>query len=477
MKKGFILLIFLIFFILLLPKEANATISSAKDVLSTSRPSAGTPLNSDHVAASLNAAIVDNGSLFLASDSAILRNDTGETLNNVSIASMSAATSGVRTIFFTAVSPATTTKHHKGSAVIVPITATHTISFTTGTGIVAGGHVVITFPALGGTDTIASSPSAQTFMFNGIATGQISWSGVACDSVSTTAPTIDCIVDGSGVAAGTPITVTVGTVGNQRLINPTTSTNCLDTAPAGTCNADAWKISLRTQDASAADIESTTIKAATIQSVLVQALVEPTITFTIAGLTTANNYDTIAGGSACGSETSNAGIDSTSTSVNLGLLTSGGISHAGQKLTVSTNASSGYSITATSSGRFIDKSTGQFLPDANVGNGLTANDTPAAGAITAATAAFGISPCGDDVSFAGTPDWGTSGGTVASGASFSNPWNPTPATAAYYATVANYTAGVASSRVTVVRYGATINTTTPAGLYSTVLTYVATATF
>jgi hypothetical protein len=469
-KKVFSLSSILIFFVLLLPKNAHAAISSASDTISTSRPSAGTTLNVDHAANASYVTITDNGSLFLASDAAMIRPDTGETANNVSVASMSASVGGVRTVFFTA---AAANKNHKGSAIVVPITATHTVRFTTGTGIVPGGHIVITFPALGGTDTVSSSPSARTFMFNGIATGQINWTNVTCSSVTTTAPAIDCTVNASGVAAGTQITATIGTSGNQRLINPTVSTDCIDAAPGSNCNADAWKVSIRTQDASAADVESTTIKIATIQSVLVQALVEPTITFTIEGLLTTDNYLTKAG-AACGSEASNAGISTTSTSVNLGLLNSGGINHAGQLLTVSTNSSSGYSITATSSGRFINPASGQWLTDANTGNGLTANDTPAAAAIAGGTPAFGISPCGTDTSLSGTPDWGGGSNTVASGALFSNPWNT--GTNAYYATIASYGGG-ASSRKTVVRYAATISPTTPAGIYSTVLTYVATATF
>lgn len=65
-------------------------------------------------------------------------------------------------------------------------------------------------------------------------------------------------------------------------------------------------------------------------------------------------------------------------------------------------------------------------------------------------------------------------GTIST-AAFSNPWNT--GTNAYYATLASYSAGPVSNDKTNVAYGATISGTTPAGVYLTTMTYVATATF
>jgi hypothetical protein len=221
-------------------------------------------------------------------------------------------------------------------------------------------------------------------------------------------------------------------------------------------------------------MDTGSLKVATIESVQVQATVEPTITFTIAGMPNgSNNYQTN-GSASCGSEAANSGIDSTPTFVNLGLLNSGTINHNGQKLTVSTNGSTGYVITATTSGHLINPANGVYLSDANGPQGsnpLAGVDSPAPQAIAAGTADFGISPCGANVSAI----WYSAPNLVANGAKFSNPWNNT--LSAYYATVASYSSGPISSDVTIVRYAAAISTTTPAGIYANTFTYVATATF
>jgi hypothetical protein len=221
-------------------------------------------------------------------------------------------------------------------------------------------------------------------------------------------------------------------------------------------------------------MDTGSMKVATIETVQVQATVEPTITFSIAGMPSgSNNYNTN-GSTSCGNEAANSGIDSTATFVNLGLLNPGGIIHNGQKLTVTTNGSTGYVITATSSGHLINPVNGVYLSDANGPQGsnpLSGVDNPAPQTIAAGTADFGISPCGVNVSAI----WYSAPNLVANGAKFSNPWNNTAS--AYYATIASYSSGPISGDITIVRYAAAISTTTSAGLYATAFTYVATATF
>ena len=456
------------------PKTYAASLQSISDTISTSRPSASAPLNTDQTANATQISVVDNGSFYLASDSAIFQADTGQTQNIINVASMSAQISGTpntRNVYFTS---AITNTHHKGTAIVANVTATHTIKFTTISNVPSGGHIIITFP---GSGSNIASPSATGFSFNGMTTSNpsdVKYNGVTCSSVAVTGSNqIDCTTSGS-VSGGTAVTVLVGctagttacTTAAPRLINPTKS------AVAGT--ADVWKISVKTQDASAIDLDTGSAKIGTIEAVQVQATVEPTITFTIAGLLTTDNYQTIAGGTYCGSETTDTGIATSATNVNLGLVSNAGINHAGQLLTVSTNGSAGYVITATSSGHLINPASGFWIPDANGGNGLTANDTPIPAAITAGTAAFGISPCGVDVPTS-SPNWGGTNKTVASGALFSNPWNT--GTNAYYATIASYTAGPVTSDKTLVRYATTVSGSTPAGIYTTIYTYVATATF
>jgi hypothetical protein len=459
-----------------------ASLSGVSDKITTSRPSASASLQVDQAANDTSVSVVDNGSIYLASDSAILQTDTGQSQSVAIVASMSgqvAGTPNTRTVYFNG---GVTNTHHKGTAVLVNITATHVIQFTTAGAIPNGGKIVITFP---GAAANTASPSATAFSFNNLQNSAVKCYPVsACNGISIAAPSIT-LTTNALQSGGTTIYVLIGCTAQSTgtcttfapaLINPTKS------AVAGT--ADTWKLTINTTDSGGGIIDSSKTIIGTVESVQVQASIEPTLTFTIAGLANATGYG--AGGTGvtqCGTEASNSGIDSTATTVNLGILISTQINKAGQTLTVTTNASQGYAITATSSGHFINAATGIWLADANVGNpannnSLSANDTPVPAAITAGTPAFGISPCGPDVPTS-SPNWGGTGQTVAAGALFSNPWNT--GTNGFYATIASYTGGAVSGNLThgttVIRYAATPAGNTPAGTYSTVLTYVATPTF
>lgn len=466
------------------PKAQAASLVGVSDTISTSRPSAAAPLSTAVAANDVSATVIDNGSMYLASDSAQIYGDVGETSDvGVNVASMSAQLAGpLRNIYFTS---KWTNKHHVGTAVVVNVTATHVIKLTTNTAIPSGGHITITFPAAASN---IASPSATGFSLNGLASGAITTliqcnPTTACGGGSQTVTgstitlTTTAIQGGSGpqviyIAIGCK--TSVDSSGNCNtaspiLINPT------KTLAAGT--GDQWKISVQTQDSGGITLDSAKALIATIESVQVQALVEPTLTFTIAGLANSANYNSSS--SQCGSEISKSGIDSTATTVNLGILNNARINTAGQLLTVTTNGSTGYNISATSSGHLINPVNGFFISDANGGNGLTNNDTPIPAAIVAATPAFGISPCGSDVPTS-SPNWGGTGQTTAAGALFSNPWNNTSGKD-YDATVATETTGPsngdATHGITVVRYGATVAGTTPAGIYTTIFTYTASASF
>ncbi len=476
-KKQLIFVSFILIFGFFFTSKVNAAnLSNISDTITTSRPSASAPLNSDQAASATQVTIVDNGSIFLASDSAVLKPDTGETLNTVNVASMSAQISGTpntRIVYFTNTAANT---HHKGDPITTAISAMHKIRFTTISAIPASGKVVITFP---GSGVNTASPSATTFAFNGLnATGglpsTIVTNNITCNTNSSvSAPNITCETTGS-VAANTTITFLIGctaqsggecTTASPRMINPT------KTAAAG--SADTWKIAIKTQDATPADLDTGSAKIATIEAVQVQALVEATITFTIAGV--ANGTTISTNNSSCTSNTdvTNSGISPTATFVNLGILANGVINIAAQDLTVSTNSSAGYVITATSSGRFINPASGFWIADANGGNGLTANDTPAPAVFPASgNPAFGIHPCGTRVS---TSTWTASTTSFGAGNKYSNPWNT--GVNSYYATIASYTGGPVSNEKTSVEYASTISGTTPAGTYSNYFTYVATATF
>lgn len=446
-----------------------ASLSNVFDRITTSRPSAATPLSAASTTGS--AAVFNNGSRFLASDSAqIIRTSTDAFIDPaITVSSQSAA---LTTVYFAG---NTGSVAQAGTDVlIVPITAKHTIRFTTVNTIPASGKIVITFP--GGTDTSAS-PSASTFAFNGLTSAQMQIAGATGGTWGFSSPTITYTLGATPVNAGTTVTIVIGCtsalVGNEcpaagnspRLINPTKS------AIAGT--ADTWRLQISTQDSSSVELDSAKLRIATIDSVFVHAEVEPSLSFTISGVTNGtviNSNNTACTGN---TDTTNTGVNATATDVDLGFLSNGVINIAAQDLTVSTNASTGYSITATSSGRFINPATGFWITDANGGNGLTNNDTPAPATFgTSGTPAYGIHPCGARVT---TGTWATGATAFSSGAKYSNPWNS--GANSYYANIAAYTGGPIDSDKTTVEYAATVAGTTPAGIYRTIHTYVATATF
>jgi hypothetical protein len=488
----YIPLLLLLIGFLFAPK-AHAALGDVSDTLTTSRPSAAAPLVSAQLGGGVTGQVivVDNGSMFLASDSAVLQSDTGQIQDILTVASMSAQQAGPpvqRNIYFTTSIP---DAHHAGTTLVSNITATHMIDFTPGIAIPNGGKIVITFP---GSGSNIASPSATGFSFNNLQASQIICNpttacagGISITGNNTITLTTSAVQSAPiYVAIGCTGTITVsGGVGTctaykSALINPTISSNTACTAGALICAADIWRLQIQTQDATGIALDTSRIAIGTINSVQVYATVEPTLTFSIAGVTQATNWGSLA--ASCGNEAINTGFDTSATTVNLGSLNNGNFSKTAQLLTISTNGSYGYALTSTSSGHLINPAAGIWLPDANGGNGLTANDVPAPAGIKIGTNAsgsayFGISPCGSDVAAM----WGGAN-HISINSNFSNPWNNGSGTSlGNVATLASYTGGYvngdATHGTTVVRYVASIAGSTPAGLYTTVFTYVATASF
>lgn len=490
MKKGLVFIPVIILFLLLLPKQVNAaTLVETKDTITNSRPSASSPLSANASSGAGQVSVLNNGSRYLASDSAkLIRTSTGVLIDSaINIASQSSA---LTTVYFGDTLGAA--GQNGTDVLMVPITALHTIQFTTVTTIPVSGKIILTFPTLSATDADNdASPSATTFQFNNLVSGTGGRDNIDVyddsSEISTnvtitetepgagTAGIITLTLDGStSIAASSVVKIYLGcttstssscSVHAPRLINPT------KTAAAGT--ADTWKLSIETQDASSVSLDDTRVKIGTVESVTVYATVEPSITVIIAGLNNGDNFNTVSG---CASETTNSGFNASATEVNLGILSNGLINRGGQTITVSTNGANGYSITATSSGRLINPGTGFWITDINGGNGLTANDTPAPATFGASgTPGFGIFPCGARVPTS-SPDYDDESALAfSSGGKGTNPWNT--GTGAFYATIASYTGGAISSDATAIRYAATISGTTPAGTYLTSFNYVATATF
>lgn len=480
-KRLIIGLSLLCLFLVFTEKSYAATLANTSDTLTTSRPSASAPLSADQAANATQVTVIDlpttvyNSALWIASDSAVLLNDTGQTLSTATVASMSAAntpSSNVRTVFFTG---QVSNTHHAGTTMFTSITATHIIKFTTNSAIPSGGKIQITFP--GSADNSASA-SATTFAFNNLGSSAVLCNPTtACSgSVSVSSPTIT-LTTGAAISGATTVYVAIGCTGtvSGAGICSTYAPALINPVKAGVTSGTAatWKVTVTTKNASDVELDTASVKIGTVEAVQVQGTVEPSLTFTITGLANGTNITT-QNASCTGGDVTNpgTGLDATSTFVNLGSLGNGVINISAQELSVSTNGAYGYSITATSSGRFINPSSGFFLTDNMSSSGLTAVDTPAPITFLATgNAFFGIHPCGADVT---TATWANAATAFGSGAKYSNPFNT--GVNGYYANIASYNAP-ASARKTEVEYAASVASTTPAGIYSTVFTYVATANF
>jgi len=451
-------------------KASAASLTSAKDTITTSRPSASTPLSANAASGATQASVYDNSSRFLASDSAKLTRAGTDIDSAIIIASQSSA---LTTVYFGDTLGAA---GQNGTDVLfVPITAMHTIQFIVPNGLPTNGDIVLTFPTLtsGDADNDAS-PSATTFQFNNLVSGTGGRDNIdvfddASDisanvTITETEPSagnpgiLSINLDSGTIAGGSVVKIYLGCTASTssscttqvpRIINPT------KTQTAGT--ADTWRLSIQTEDSGDIVLDSAIVRIGTIESVQVQATVDPTLTFTIAGL--ANGTDIVTNNSACTSNTddTNTGIAATATLVNLGVVGTS-INIAGQDLTVSTNGQNGYSLTATSSGDLRDFSTGYAIATDNTLPGTF---------MTAGTEFFGIHACGTDVS---TSDWGSA--TTGGGANARYAW-PTQTSSLTLASRST----IASSIKTTVEYSITASGTTPAGIYQGVVTYVATATF
>lgn len=482
-KQASALIVFVFLCVFFTQQTHAATLASASATLSTSRPSASSPLSANAALGSGQLAIFSNGSRYLASDSAKIIHDTtthtGTNIinNNLLIASQSA---GFTSVFL---SNTTGTAAGAGADVLfVPITAMHVIRFTTSASIPSGGKIVLNYPGI--TANNDASPSASTFAFNNLQSANVvsNPAGACSGGVSVSSPTITCTTSGGTIAGNTTITILVGcsaqsggscTAQVPTLINPTKS------ATAGT--ADIWKVGIQTQDVSSVVIDSATIALGTIESVTVRATIDPSLTFTIAGVNSGTALSGVIAGCSQ-ADTTNSGINSTESEVGLGTLSVVPTANnlrinniAAQTLSVATNGANGYSITATSSGRLINPATGFFL-----NSSLTPLAFPTTGHF------FGAHACGLDTDLT---KWETTTstacntyrtGSVDPVCKYAWPTQTTPILIAQnnVGPIGNGASCFASGcGLNLVSYAATQDVTLPPGSYQSVITYVATPSF
>ncbi len=227
-----------------------------------------------------------------------------------------------------------------------------TVSFYTANQIPNNGSIRIDVP--GGTGSVSSGnndgiPDTANSGSNGFDNNKMVAANITCPggftagTPSQTASTLSYFCNWAGGAAlpsGANVTVIIGnptTSGGKGLVNP----GPIATGhAAGT--ADTYSIHAYTYTATngtGSSIDDLNMRVAPIEGVLVSANVDETLTFTIAGITA---------GTTCGHTAS--GINTTVTSVPWGTLTGGSYSQSAnetsQKLTVTTNAPSGYKVYA-----------------------------------------------------------------------------------------------------------------------------------
>ena len=458
-------------------------LTSTSVTISTSRPSASTPLSAVTASGDGLVSIFNNGSRYLASDSArIVQGSTGTLIaGNLPVSSQSA---NLTTVYLGSSVGAVA---GAGSDIfMVPITAMHTVTFTTVSAIPVSGKIIITFPGSGNN---SASPSATTFAFNGLpnSTAAVkSNPSTGCNAVAVAAPTITC-TNSVLIPAATTVTVFIGctaagsscTTQAPYLINPTKGNQS-----AG--SADIWRINITTTDPASSPIDSRNVTIGIIESVTVRANVDPTLTFTIAGVNNGVAVNTNNTTGCSQTEFTNTGINASATEVNMGTLTNspsatnttvGNI--AAQLLTVNTNSPNGYVITATSSGHLRNPSTGFFLTDA-----LTPQAFPASGANFYGFHACGLDTYGGGI---GTTYWNSTASNTACNSYITGSagnicqygW-PKQTTAI---TMASDTTGpignslIPGNGLTSVSYAAGADPSVPPGQYTTVVTYVATPSF
>lgn len=310
----------------------------------------------------------------------------------------------------------------------------------------------------GGTVTVTGTDTAGYDFVTGVATAA---GGTGCTSPANY-HCFEVHYSGSG-GVGTAITITIGnTNGSNTPIAPAPSSSHTQ------ATADTYSFQVRNYDNVDALIDNTIGKTAVIESVRVTATVDPTISFSIAGVAS--------GANPCGTGATNQTDIDTTTGTNaplavpFGTLALNTFKDAAHLLTVSTNASNGYTVTAQENDQLgKDGGTTPYIPDTDGDNG-TADETTSDTWDTAT----------------GNPGFGytlksVSGATVpfnSSGANFNARRFPSVADpdAPLVATVMSNTT-VANSDTANVCYRISVDATQAAGDYENQITYTATASF
>lgn len=349
----------------------------------------------------------------------------------------------------------------------------HVVTFTTASAVVDGYFKVFLptdstgsndgnidddgFDFGGGTVDVVASDTGNYDFVTGVATAS---GGTGCTSPSNY-HCFEVHYSGNG-GIGTAITLTIGnTDGSNTPITPGEKSTHTE------ATADTLSFIVKNYDSSDVQVDATTGKIALIEAVRVSATIDPTITFTIAGVNT--------GTSTCGATPD---IDTTTgtnapLAVPFGTLTLNTFTDASHNLTISTNADGGYAVTAIEDDQLgKDGATTPNIVDAT-GDGAMTDDIKDDWH-TATQNGFGYSIENVDAT---TPafEYSNTDGSCTTGTFCAKQF---PATADGDSAESLFSSTtVADSQNAYICYRISIGSTQEAGDYENQITYTATATF
>lgn len=378
-----------------------------------------------------------------------------------------------------------------GDPIYATESAIHNIAFTTQT-TVANGSVVVYIPA-GGSNSATSQDGAPDggpnagFDLNGITSANVTCptgGGVSWGSPTVTAYQLvgsnryhkfSCSY--TGTLTSTSLTMTIGNT-TKALVNPAPKVNASYTHAQGT--ADSYNVLIQLLDSGSNIIDDVIVTVSPIEGVLVSATVNPSLTLTIAG----QNSGTI-----CGQTLNVTG--STAYSVPFGDITqTSTFLNAAQKITVSTNATSGYYLKVAEDDEMSADLNGDGIPETTLAD-TTCDDSLCTHTTSdhwnsTSTYGFGYSLQNIDahtIAFQYSDTTGNCAGGTYCARNFAcvdnlNPANPTACSTndASAQTIASSTT-VAANEDLYVCYRLNIGPTQPAGYYQTRIYYIAYGTF
>lgn len=251
-----------------------------------------------------------------------------------------------------------------GAYVVATRSAVHQISFSPPSNEVAGKwQILLKATSLSGENPLDGMPDQGGFDALGLIESDITCPWGASASVGTTGPyhliTCDLGVGGTNpFGNGETGTVIIGNV--NKLINPAPALN--HTVGQADDSADTYAFLVRhtKSDDSIISGETAIGKIALTESVLITAIIDPTITFYVDAIGTS-----VPGFTRCGTTLSNGANNTTATSVNFGSISLGQFNTLAQRFTCSTNAPSGYVIQIFESTPLTTINVGStsFIPD------------------------------------------------------------------------------------------------------------------